>query len=160
MEYDTFRVKKIVEPYEKRIIELEEKLREQCFENSVLRSKLTEYEIMDKNFSVRFNFNGDFVGNNNSPIQTIVLKYFNSENLLEKLQDKIHVDGNEVFIYNDKDINPQLTLMELGIAYNSINYFIDIYVYKQPVILIKFAASTGSKCTMVFKEETLISDVP
>ena len=142
---NTMRVRIIVEPYEKKIKELEEIIRQKDFEISVLKDKLFNFNQMQGNNNMPNYFNNNmnnqminFVEQNNMEKKEINIKFIDENNketiikfrkcaltrkLLEKyLYNTLSDWKNYKFIFNDNLLIPGFTLDKNHLTDNSIIY--------------------------------------
>ena len=140
---NAIKVKNLIEPYEQKIKELEEKLRQKEFEIACLKNKLNEKE--NENMMSQMNhmniMNQMMMNQNDDEPQIDVyfqIKGINSKRIkcsfdemiisvINKYCRKTGVDkDNFRFIYNGKKLNESLTVAESGLSNNSNIYVIQI----------------------------------
>ena len=158
MDEEEIRVKNIVEPYEKKIKELEEIIRQKDFEISVLKNKLFNFNNIQGNnnlLNINMNMNNQmmnmrninypniddeinikFIDENNKETLIKFSKFAKTKKLLEKyLNDKnSHSDIREyIFTCNNNKLIPGLILEK-----NNINDSSTIYVKRKKIFGLMF----------------------
>ena len=144
------RIKSIVEPYEKKIRDLEDKLLQKDFEITVLKEKLFNAENNPSNFmnmgmnmgmgmepsfmNINNMFNNNFQEEKENDIiklefkisdtnQKIELRCFTDDEfdyVQKKVLKNLNVTGEIKFTFNGKPINQKLTVSELGMNNGSV----------------------------------------
>jgi len=157
----TLNIKNIVQPYEKKIKELEEIIRQKDFEITVLKHKLNNNNSKNNFMNMNMDINPMMINNNINPMMMMENNNQQFENKGKKIEITIKSDDNEFkfkcldedkifrliekynikgggLTYNYKVINTRFTFRENGIVSDSI-----IYV-KKNCRNIKFRKYNGS----------------
>ena len=175
MDQNAMRVRNIVEPYEKKIKELEEIIRQKDFEISILKDKLFNFNQMQGNNMANFNNNMNMNMNNqmmklgfqNNMDNEINVKFIdenNKETTIKinkkaktgKLLEKYLIDSSRnirdfKFILNDNLLIPGFTLENNKISDNSI-----IYVKKKELLCLIFELDNGFIVSLILDENTSV----
>ena len=163
MDEEDIRVKNIVEPYEKKIKELEEIIRQKDFEISVLKYKLFNFNNIQGNnnlLNINMNMNNQmmnmrninypnindeinikFIDENNKETLIKFSKYAKTKKLLEKyLNDNNRLSDirEHIFTCNNNKLIPGLTL-----EMNNINDSSTIYVKRKKIFGLMFKYEGG-----------------
>ena len=122
----TLNVKSIVQPYENKIKDLEEIIRQKDFEIAVLKQKLNKLNNNFMNMNINPVINQDLLNgiDNNRRIGFTIKSEQNEFRVncfqrdeLSSLRQKYNING--IFTYNYKPLNEELSLKENRVRYNS-----------------------------------------
>ena len=173
----SLRIKSIIEPYEKKIKDLEEQIRQKDFEIAVLKEKLNKsvnngmgMGFIPPMMNMNMNLNNEAINNDKEIIE--IYFRFNGDNppnnlplkqkcfiddefglVQKKVLKKLNISGNAddlKFIFNAKKAIPSLTISELGIT-NDSNIFIVKTSLKNVEISLKEEEYSSDKITVIFK---------
>ena len=162
----TLNIKNIVEPYENKIKELEEIIRQKDFEITVLKQKLnmsnSNINLMNMNINpmmINQNFNPMMMGNNNQQLENkgqeidliiktkanrvLQIKFFQKDKL-SSLIEKYNIKGH--LTYNYKVLRQDLTLEENRLSHYSI-------IHEEDGVNVIFNTSDGKRICLNLSED-------